>query len=198
MGSAAGGTDLNASLTYTVNTWGGNTANVTLTNGAAVTGHVWIQLRGKIIRQYEPAISTKTDATSKTAYGDRALTYTMPYQDSVATVEAFALTLLSQKKDPHSNVDSLEFVANKTDTLMGYAMALDVGSRITVTETVSGISSDFFVNKYSLTIEPGKITCKLENLEACYSQAVIGIWGTNASDSTYWGPGTGTIGNWVF
>jgi hypothetical protein len=113
--------------------------------------------------------------------------------------EAFAITLLAQKKDPHGNVDSTEIPANKNDTLMTLAMALDVGKRFTLAETMSGINSDFFVNKYTLTLEPNHITCKLENLEAVISTSVIGLWGTNASDSTYWGPaGTGIIGNWVF
>jgi hypothetical protein len=198
--SAGGGTDLNANLTVTVNSWGGNTANITLVSNATRTGYVdLLQLRGHIIRTYEPVISTKTDVASNTAYGDRALTYTMPYQNSIAMVEAFATTLLSQKKDPHSNVDGTEFPANKNDTLMALAMAADVGKRFTLSETVSGISSDFFINKYTLTLEPNHITCKLENLETVVTGSTIGIWGTGAGDATYWGPaGSGTIGNWVF
>ena len=198
--TSGGGNDLNANLTFAVNTWGGNMANVTLTNGAAVTGYINIcQLRGKIIRLYDPVIATKTDETSKSAYGDRALTYVLPYQDSINVIDAFAATMLDAKKDPHSDIDSLEFVANKNDTLMKAAMTIDVGSRITIAETVSGISTDFFVNKYSLVFEPGILRCKLENLEALTSTGAIGVWGTDASEATWWGPGTdGVVGNWVF
>jgi hypothetical protein len=198
MGSAAGGTDLNANLTVTVNTWGGNTANITLANSAAVTGHVWVQLRGKIIRQYEPFIFTCTYA-GKADYGDRVLTYSMPYQDSVNTIQAFTNQILYMVQYPYSNVDNIEFIASKDGTLMTAGMVLDVGSRITASETVSGINTDFYVNKYSLIFEPGVLRCKLENMVINYSNRIIGVWGTNASDSTYWGPaGTGTIGNWVF
>jgi hypothetical protein len=202
MGSAAGGTDLNANLTVTVNTWGGNTANVTLTNSAAVTGHVWVQLRGKIIRQYEPIIVTKTFPL-QINYGDRVLTYSMPYQDSLNTVDAFTQELMYMTANPMSHIDSMEFIASKDSTLMGYAMVMDIGSRITISETVSGFgtvrSFDLFLNKYSLIFEPGVLRCKLENFVTYLDSGVIGVWGTSASDSTYWGPaGTGTIGNWVF
>lgn len=196
--SGDGGSNLNANLTYTVNTWGGNTANVTIANGAGVSGYINLfQLRGKIIRLNDPVTVTKTDAASKATYGDRTLTHVMTYQDNVNVVDAFAVTILAAKKAPHSDIDSLEFIAG-TDALMATAMALDVGSRITVIETVTGISTDFFVNKYILTIEGNILHCKLENLESLASAGVIGIWGTNASDSTFWGAGTGVIGNWIF
>jgi hypothetical protein len=200
MGSAAGGTDLNANLTVTVNTWGGNTANITLTNSAAVTGHVWFQLRGKIIRMYEPVISTKTYSASKLLYGDRILTYSMPYQDSVNTVDAFSQELLNMYNNPSSHVDSMEFVVNNTNTLMTYAMVIDVGAYIAITEPISSMAANgFFVNKYSLMFEPGVMRCRLENLVMNTVFTSTGIWGTDSTDSSYWGPaGTGSIGNWVF
>lgn len=200
MSSTSGsGTDLNASLTYTVNTWGGNTANVTITNASAVTGYIWfMQLRGRIIRLNDPITVTKTDTTSKETYGDKTLTHNMPYQASVNVVDAFAADLLAKKKDPHSDIESMEFVANSSAALMAAAMAIDIGSRITVNETVTGLATDFFVNKYSLTIENEKLICRLDALESLGSTGTIGIWGTSASDSTFWGAGTATIGNWIF
>jgi hypothetical protein len=202
MSATAGGTgsDLNANLTIVV-TWGGNTASVSLTNTAAVTGYInLLQLRGKLIRLYDPAEVVKTDSTSKLAYGDRSLSYSLPYQDNVNTVEAFSTELLAKLKDQYSTVDGLEFIANSTSTLMGYAMSLDVGLRITASETVTGIAAiDFFVNSYDLTIEAGKLTCKLGNLESVVgSTANIGIWGTNAGDSTDWGTNAADSGRWVF
>jgi hypothetical protein len=65
---------------------------------------------------------------------------------------------------------------------------------------VTGIAAiDFFVNSYDLTIEAGKLTCKLGNLESVVgSTANIGIWGTNAGDSTDWGTNAADSGRWVF
>lgn len=203
MSSVSGdtGNDLNANLTYTVNTWGGNTANVTLLNGAAVTGYVGIcKLRGKIIRLYDPVVITKINTTSQIAYGDKSLTHTAPYQDNVNVLDAFATDMLNKYYVPISDLESLSFVANTSAALMAAAMAIDVGSVITVIETVTGISANFAVNKYGLTIEHGRIICTLENLEKLSAGlATIGVWGPGAGDATYWGPGgAGTIGNWVF
>src|SRR3990167_1113391 len=60
------GTDLNASLIVTV-TFGANTARVTFTNSAAVTGYLWFfQLRGKGVYLYDPVtkIAETAGATS--------------------------------------------------------------------------------------------------------------------------------------
>jgi len=201
MSSVSGdvGNDLNADLTYTVNTWGGNTANVTLTNGAAQTGYIGLlKLRGMIIRLNDPVTVTKTDATSKTTHGNRTLTHDLNYQDSVNVVEAFATTLLSQKKDPHSDIDYIEFIANSSPELMAAALALDVGSRITLIETATGIESAFFVNRYTLKIDGKMLICRLEALARFDDNGTIGYWGPGDNDSTYWGAGTATIGNWVF
>jgi len=196
-----GGNDLNASLGITV-AWGGNTASIVLVNNAAVTGYIpanWLQLRGKIIRLYDPMEIIKTDSASKTAYGDRTLPIALPYLDNVNTVEAFSTELLTRLKDPVSTIDNVEFIANSNATLMAAAMALDVGMRFTLSETVTGFSSaDFFVNTYELTLEPGKLTCKLGNLEPAGVTENIGIWGTVAGDSGVWGTNAGDSSRWVF
>ena len=196
---ANGGNDLNASLGITV-TWGGNTASAALVDNAAVTGYINLfQLRGKIIRLNDPAEVVKTDATSKTAHGDRTLTFALPYLDSINTITAFATELLARLKDPVTAIESLEFVANTNATLMAAAMDSDVGYRTTLTETVTGFSADdFFINSYDLIIEPGKLTCKFGNLEPAGLTANIGIWGTNAGDSGDWGTVAGDSSRWVF
>jgi hypothetical protein len=123
----------------------------------------------------------------------------LPYQDSVNTLDAFSTELLSRLKAPYSTIDALEFVANDSAGLMALAMALDVGSRITVTEGATGLSSDdYFVNTYELILEPGKLICKLGNLEAAGVSGNVGLWGTIAADSGDWGTGTGDATNWTF
>lgn len=203
MSATSGGTgsDLNGSLGITV-TWGGNTASSALINNASVTGYInLLQLRGKIIRLYDPAEIVSTDAASKSSYGDRTLAYALPYQDNVNVISAFSSELLPRLKSPFSAVDELEFIANSNATLMAAAMTCDVGYMITFSETVTGFSSaNYFVNSYELKLEPGKITCKLGNLEKSIAVAgeTIWIWGTDASDSTMWGTNASDSGTWIF
>lgn len=147
-------------------TFGGNAASYAMGNSGAVTGYVLMGvMHGHIIRLYDPFEVVSTDATSQSLYGDRTLSIAFPYLNAAATVAAFSASILALCKDPHSTVDSLEFIANSNDTLMSAAMVNDVGTRITQSETVTGFSADdFFVNSYDLTLEPNKLTCKLGNL----------------------------------
>jgi len=160
-----GGNDQNANLTIAV-TWYGNTAAISLTNAAGATRYVnLLQLRGHIIRLYDAAESVKTDDASKLIYGDRTLAIAFPYRSEVWWLGSLVTNLLAQYKDPRSQIDNLEFIANANDTLMTAAMACDVGSKITLSETVTGFSADdYIVSSYDLILEPGKLTCKLGNL----------------------------------
>lgn len=149
-----------------------------------MTAYIWLlRLRGKVIRLYDPLEVVSTDAASKTLYGDRALSLAFPYLNNIHGVDAFSTGLLARLKDPHSSVDSLEFVADKDDTLMAAAMACDVGQRITLSETVTGITvHDYAIGTYGLILEPGKLTCKLGNLERSEVWDDIGTWEETPSD----------------
>jgi hypothetical protein len=161
-----GGGDLNGNFGRAV-TWGGNTADLYIYNNSGVTGYVNIlRLRGRIIRINDPIDIILTDtAANKKKYGDKTLSIAFPYLDNLDTLSVFAATVFNDAKIPKSAVDSLEFIANASVQRMTDAMACDVGRRITLTETVTGFSAkDFFVNSYGLTLERGKLTCKLGNL----------------------------------
>ena len=59
-------------------------------------------------------------------------------------------------------VDGIRFIANSSSTLMEYMVAAEPGKRISVTETVTGVSSTFFINSVEITIkERGFIECYL-------------------------------------
>jgi hypothetical protein len=190
-----GGNDQNANLTIGL-TWGGNTASLNLS--APVYGYInLLKLRANIIRLYDPAENIQTDATSKALYGDRTLPFQLPYLDSINTITAFAVEILALKKDQHTVVDSVEFIANDSAQLMALAMALDVGSRFTLYETVTGISSDYYVNTYELTQDGPVLRCRLGNLETA-GLVDAGMWGTGAADSGEWGTDPSDSTDWIF
>ena len=178
MSSVSGsGNDKNAKLTLVV-TWGGNLASISLTNTDAGTCYInTLQLRGKIIRLYDPSLVRSIDAASQAQYGDRVLSVAFPYQDNLHAITAFSTGLLGRLKDPHSTVDSLEFAANATDADLTAALACDVGVRITASESVTGfVTQDFAVGTYELTVDRGELTCKLGNLENSAVWNDIGTW----------------------
>lgn len=161
------GNDLNNSLGISRNV-GTNSTEVILTNNAGRSGFVnRFNLRGYGLYEYDPVEITGQDDASRTLHGDRPLNYDMPYQDNPNVGTDFKNYLLPYWKSPHTNIESIEFIANTNATLMTAALACEVGKRITISETVTGLSSqDYLIDGYGLSIESGGlIRCTLGPLE---------------------------------
>ena len=142
-----GGTDLNANLSVTP-TAGANSIMAVLTNSAAVKGYVnLLQVRGYAVRVFDKVESLVTDSTSITAYGEKTLTFNMPYQNNAAFGVAVATEILRRYKDPNTQISSVVFLT-KNATLITYALTVGIGSRVTITETVTGVTDAFYINGF--------------------------------------------------
>jgi hypothetical protein len=167
--SGDGGNDLNANLTVTP-TAGANSLMAVLTNSAATKGYVnRLQVRGYAVKSFNSVDSVASDSTSITAYGERTITFSMPYQNSSGIGKAFADEIVRRYKDPGTAISGVTYIANTSTTLMGYALTLGIGSRVTVAETVTGINSQFFVNGFDFELLPGNILQVTYNLEKNFS-----------------------------
>jgi hypothetical protein len=176
-----GGNDLNANLTVSP-TAGANSLLVTLTNSAAVKGNVnLLQIRGYAVRTFDRVESVSSDSTSITAYGERTITYSMPYQNLSNVGQAFADELVRRYKDPGSQISGVTFVANTSTTLMGYALTLGIGARVTIVETVTGTNSDHFINGFEYELLAGNILQATWNFEKNYNTTAYWI----LEDATY-------------
>lgn len=164
--------DLNGSLTA-VFTQGANSVSADLTNGSATQkGYVLpLQARGNKVTTNNKVESISKDTTSINTYGERTLNFNMPYQSSANVGKVVADELLRRTKDEHTQIKSITYNANRNSTFMGYALTLFIGSRITVTETVSGVSTDFFVNGMEFNVDPGKILNVTYYLERAFGAA---------------------------
>lgn len=156
-----GGNDLNSDLSAVI-TAGGNNSQLVLTNNGVVSGFInLLQIRGKGLYLFDPVELIAEDATSQTTYGERALNYKLPYQDDPNVGSDFANLFLSLYKDPVTFVDSIEFIANTSASLMAAALSVEIGDLVTITETVTGINTDFYVNGIEMSITAaGIIHCK--------------------------------------
>lgn len=189
--SRNGGNDLNASLGITV-TFGGNSATVALTNNhPTLTGYIGgeeiLQIRGKIIRLYDPSVIALTDTTSKNKHGDKTLTFDMPYQDNVNTVYDITSAILGKTKSERALPDEMSFGANNDSTLMAAAMALDIGKKVTLTEAAVGYSAKIFaVMGYGLELRQGQLKCTLAPLISADTESmwVLGDATLGVLDST--------------
>ena len=145
--SGSGNSDLNGNLAVTP-TAGANSISVILTNSAAVRGYVnLLQVRGYAVRVFDKVESLQSDSTSITAYGEKTLTFNMPYQNNAAFGAAVATEVLRRYKDPNTQIGGVTFLT-KTAALMTYALTVGIGSRVTITETVTGVSDAFYINGF--------------------------------------------------
>ncbi len=151
------GDDISA-LCGVVVTWGANSAAVTITNSFAGTMYVNLfNLVGDALLMYDPVVYETTDTTSRDAYGNKILRYDMPYQEDPNVGEDFGDYLLARHKDPVNEISGVQFVANTNATLMTAAMVTDIGERVKIVETLTGISAEYFVNGVEHTIDDNKL-----------------------------------------
>jgi hypothetical protein len=156
--ATSGGTasDLNTVMTIAED-FGGNAADIQIVSGTTVLAYCnKLELTGKGVYLYDPLEVVGTDSASLALYGDRPLVYDMPYQNNVSVAKDFADELIRRYADPFTDVKSIGFMANVSTTLMNAAF-LDIGDKVAIVETVTGISGEFAINQVTHTIMPGGI-----------------------------------------
>lgn len=150
------GTDLTASFLVSAN-YGGNSLEHTITNQSASAGYVTKrQARGRTIKDLDPVDTVVTDQNSINAYGETRFYYDMPYQDDAAVAITMANYVLSVWGTPRANEATVTW-RPRTDADKAIAMGIEVGSPITLQETMTGINGPFFVNQVTLRAEEGDV-----------------------------------------
>jgi hypothetical protein len=143
----SGGSDTTADLDVTVS-FGGNTAIVELTNTSGARGYVnKLNIFGKGIYLYSPV-----EIVVESGDGDKRLNYDFFYLADPYRASTFLTHLHGRASDERTDVDNVSFFADADDTLMGYAMNLDIGDRVAILETVTGLVGEYTINKVTYTI----------------------------------------------
>jgi hypothetical protein len=177
-GSTSGSAnDLNSFLTITTSI-GGNSAKVTLTNTAGVTGYVnLLKLIGKGIYSYDPVTLRSENTTSSAARGECVLTLNLEQHDSPLKGQSYADALKNIYSTPHPNI-VVRFLANQSAALLTGALAAEPSTRFTLTDYMTGVDGDYFINGLEYTLEAGKwLWCTLTAVPADVTQ--WWIWNTS-------------------
>ena len=116
-----------------------------------------LQVRARGLYDYDPITHESEDSTSQTNHGENVLSIDMPYQDDINVAASLSAYELSQRKDPQTIVSHVGFLGNTNDALMTAGLAREPGDEVTLTETVSGINGDFFINGCDLLITGNSI-----------------------------------------
>jgi hypothetical protein len=139
--------DLGANFTID-DTATANSVILTLGNTSSFKGYLFpLRVRGFAVRIFDKVEMVASDSTSIDTYGERTLSINLPYQNNIAFGEAVADEILRRWKDPLSQISGVTFVTSSS-ALMTHAMTLTISDRITIEETVSGVSDDFFINGF--------------------------------------------------
>ena len=140
--------DMSSSLSITP-TVGGNAVEAELQNTGGQRMFInLINLFGNGIYYYNPI-----ELYAETGDGDRPVTYDFYYLSDTYRARGFLSILLYRVTTEITHVESVAFLADYNATLMGYAMNVDLGDRVTITEAVTGLSDDYTINKVTYTIQ---------------------------------------------
>jgi hypothetical protein len=138
------GTNLIASLAVTLSE-GVEAGEWTIQNTGATDGFVYLQIRGTGLRIYDPVSKITEDTASQTAYGVLELVIDAPYQNDPVIADSYASVILAGSKDPTREIKSVTFKTSN-ETNKGLFLGVKLGQRITLSETVTGITDDYFIN----------------------------------------------------
>ena len=159
--SDGAGTDRTSDFTVTAS-YGGNSVRYGIDNGGGNSSYVTkLRARGTRITIKEPTLTEKSDDVSISTYGESVLRANMSYQEDALVAEDVSNSLLGNWKDPANLFRIAEFAANESDALMQAALLYEPGDKITITETLTGIDADFFINGVELTLTaPDMLKCR--------------------------------------
>jgi len=135
------GTDQSANVNVS-ETFYGDHAEIELENTNAFP--VWVQtlqVRGYAVRSRDMITMTASDATSITAYGKRKLPILVPMMSWPEDAQTLSDHLLAVYKDPVHVVENLWWQGNDSQTLLEAARDIELGWRVDLTETQTGLSN---------------------------------------------------------
>lgn len=155
--SGDGGNDLNPQANISLGI-GANAAELSIENTGSVPGYInHLQIRGKGIYLYDPVEYVAEDSASVSAYGERPLNFELPNNDNVNTGKDFGDHLLNAHKDPGTQVEALRLAPNSSQALLEAAVGLEPGQRIALSETVTGLDAEYFIQGFDLRIQPNDL-----------------------------------------
>jgi hypothetical protein len=188
------GTDVTASLSITATAFA-TTAKFDITNTSSVPVYLvapstttpMLRIRGKGVYDRGPQQFQSSIATS---YGTRVFAADLPYQGDGNVTQAACEYVLAAYNSLSGRASKLSFVAKRTPLLLFFALTVEPGDRITVTEPVTGLAAvDSIVQSVGFSINGNHTVCTLGLAPATAQRAWL--WGidgkSNWDMSTYYG-----------
>ena len=146
------GTDLSSSLTITAS-YGSEAVTYELTNGASRDAFIThLQARGRGVYPYSSIENSVEDTTSYETYNYKEITLDQKYQQNLNAGNVVIADIVTNRKDPKTNLESISFFANKSAENMYRFLNYDVGTLVHPTKADAGIDNFYRISsvKFSL------------------------------------------------
>lgn len=180
---AGAGTDITSDLVIVV-TDGASGASFSVTNHNAATAYLTRnRLYGKGIYDRGTLQLEATDDPSIDENGEHAVNFDMPYQDDDDVGQGAANYTLAKYSSAFAQARTIRVLADSAAALT-QVLSRDISDRLAISETVTGLSSSYFINGELLTLTPGG------HVEAIYTLAPA----ADPFAGLYWILGTSVLG----
>ncbi len=151
-GAGATGTDISSQITVTIAA-AASGVSITVFNNGPLDGYLnLLKVRGYGVYAGESILFMAQDNDSQNSFGRRTTRFDMPYQSDPLIGIDVAYYILNQGSTAQQRLKGVTFLANYTDALMSAALEYEISSKVGVEETVTAISSDYFVNAISFDV----------------------------------------------
>jgi len=149
------GTNITATLTVTP-VYGTEGVTYTLYNGSVYAGYVTkLQARGFGVYDYDKTETTAENVASWQEHGFESETVHQKYQRELTRGKIEAEKILDRYKQPHTTINRVSYVANRTHALMAAFLTIDVGDLVEIKEGKTGVDGWYYVQAVDFTIKPG-------------------------------------------
>jgi len=161
------GDDLTLDITVAFTAFA-KSAKLEITNNASVTAYItYLRIRGRLIRTFYKITRKAEDSSSQAEFQKRTLDIDLAWQQKPQVAKDYADFMLSQLKQPVGNVKIT--LTNSTNSLLTSILEREISDRITVNETKTGLSADYYIGRmiHHVTLGSSFHTCiwVLENVD---------------------------------
>lgn len=154
--STGGGTDLTANFTVSA-AYTGSVVFYTITNNSTQDGYITkLNALGRGLYDFEPIGNRASDTGSIDDQGERYLNIDMPYQSDAAVGKSVAEFVLRHYSDLGGSAECRVGIRATTTALTDQVIAREPGDQITITETMTGLDHNFYINSVDLSIVKGE------------------------------------------
>ena len=107
------------------------------------------------VESISPIDDLQEDATSYNEYGYSTENISQPYQQTTDFGKTISAAIILAEKQPRTVLNSVTMNANRSDSMMTFFLMADVGDLVTIAETQTGITGNYFIQGVSFDMRPG-------------------------------------------